>query len=105
MVDAIPREIAIQNLGALSDRPLVISCQPEIYDILYEAVFNPHLRSASRPQLQAWIIAGEKTVALSIACLWAVEDLDRELGGGFIKSRMIRDVNHFVSVLSAYRNS
>jgi hypothetical protein len=67
--------------------------------IVHDVIFNRPLRLLSWPNLKPWILAGEKTIAASIACLWAVEDLDKEFGGGFIENRMIKGVNHLVSML------
>jgi hypothetical protein len=89
----------IINPDALTDRPFSGLCQSELREMLHNAVLNKSSRGMLFPQMKVWVIAGERTVPMCIACLWALEDLDKELGGGLVKGRFIKDVNHFVSMV------
>jgi hypothetical protein len=94
---SIPAEVyAEDRSGSLVDNPFETQCLPSVHAMLHKALFDTEKR-ALLPKMTAWVIAGENTIALSVAGLWAIEDIDKISGGRSIQSRIVSGGNHFVS--------
>lgn len=61
----------------------------------YNAIYSEEIR-ALYPNLKVFFIGGEHSAAYGPATTWMIQDHDKEHGGGFIKAKLLKGINHFV---------
>ena len=54
---------------------------------------------ARLPGMSLWVMTGDVTAPFSFGPYWTMQDDNEELGGGFLKFKIIEGENHFVSVV------
>lgn len=81
---------------AVLDIPFIINFIPQFLVSFRKASFDSKVR-AQFPKMKVMFFTGDVTPSWGPATLWAVEDEDKQHGGGFIALKMVQGFNHFVS--------
>lgn len=60
----------------------------------YNAVYSKEARDLL-PNMKVFLLSGENSPAFAPSTTWMVEDHDKQHGGGFIRAKMLKEINHF----------
>ncbi|KAJ3575316.1 hypothetical protein NP233_g1187 [Leucocoprinus birnbaumii] len=83
----------IEESAAKIDIPYQIFFFPQ-YQASYNVLFTKEGR-ALLPNMKAFFIGCELSPAFGPSTVWMVQDHDREHGGGFVTSKLVKGINHF----------
>lgn len=82
-----------------SDVLLYQNCIPQLLASYRAALFNRTIRAAF-PHMKVSYIVDDSTLEFAIVANWSVQTDEAAAGGGFIdRYRLVKGVNHFVSVI------
>ncbi|KAI0313213.1 hypothetical protein OF83DRAFT_572960 [Amylostereum chailletii] len=92
-----PAEIAaaVDDDGCALDARVIAAAAPRALEVYRRVCFDAGAR-ALVPRMRVRVVYGEKTVAFCVAGPWSIEEDDEARGGGFVESRRIPGVNHFM---------
>ncbi|KAH9934358.1 uncharacterized protein B0H18DRAFT_1115069 [Fomitopsis serialis] len=86
-------------ISSVSRRPSIYTMsredRREFIEEVSEACFDCAAR-ARLADLKVWFLTGDVTCPFPITAFWAVQDDDRERGGGFVDYKMLLGINHFM---------
>jgi len=80
---------------AKTDVPYQIYFFPQ-YQALYSSLYSKETRDLF-PNMKVFYFGCENTVSFGPSTTWMIEDHDKEHGGGFIKAKLVKGINHFSS--------
>ncbi|THH12476.1 hypothetical protein EW146_g7663 [Bondarzewia mesenterica] len=89
------KDIVSEGPNAAVDTPFMVNFIPQLLASYRKTCYDGSVRT-SLPKMKVWFLTGDMTASLGPAALWAVEDDDKERGGGFVTCKMIPGANHFV---------
>lgn len=107
-VPAFKRPPTVYSLAAADRLSVIESGTPAKTDIPYQiffygqflngynALFSEETRKKLLPNMQVFFFGCEHTASYGASTTWMVQDHDKEHGGGFIKAKLIKGINHFV---------
>ncbi|KAI0666401.1 hypothetical protein C8Q78DRAFT_984281 [Trametes maxima] len=93
--DADLARIVYDPPGSGSDMLFMVFSAAQINAAYKKAVFDKGVRTLL-PKLKVFAFTGDVTCPFSIPAFWALQDDDKAHGGGFIETKIVEGINHFV---------
>ncbi|TBU38724.1 Alpha/Beta hydrolase protein [Dichomitus squalens] len=77
------------------DTLIVVSFSPQLRACYKDALYNKDIRAAL-PRMKVLVFSGDATANFGIVALWSIEDDDAAAGGGWVETKIVPGINHFV---------
>ncbi|TBU21588.1 hypothetical protein BD311DRAFT_792642 [Dichomitus squalens] len=77
------------------DTLIVVSFPPQLRACYKDALYNKDIRAAL-PRMNVLAFSGDATANFGIVALWSVQDDDAAAGGGWVETKIVPGINHFV---------
>ena len=77
------------------DTFIVVSFRQQLHFCYKNALYNKDVRAAL-PHMKVLEFSGDVTANFGIVALWSIQDDNTASGGGWVETKMIPGINHFV---------